>query len=474
MGDAYVDMLARKAVTAPQRGLDTVPPLPSSLSDLQRDVTAFLLQSGCGAGFLDTGLGKTRIQLAWARVVAEVTGLPVLGFVPLAVGPQHVREAEAAGIQDVRVVRCQDDIRPGVNLTNYERMHLFSPDALGGVFLDESSILKSFSGVTTRKLMQFSAALNWRAAFTATPAPNDHTELGQHSQFLGVMDSNEMLSRWFVADQKQMGRYRLKKHGVRPFWSWVASWARCASRPSDLGYSDAGYEMPDLVMHDLLVRVDTSTDAGQDRDGQLRLLRIPGTSSTALHAEKRRTAEARARAIAEPVMDLRAEPWNVWCDTDYEADALMAAIPDAVEVRGSMSPEMKEERLEAFSRGDIRVLVTKPRIAGFGLNWQHVAHAAFVGCSYSYEQFYQAVRRNWRFGQKRPVNVYLAYAETEAAPREALRRKSGEHESMKAAMADAMQRAADHRTIKHSYAPTVRPELPVWLRGAGAGDCRHA
>ncbi|MBK3735554.1 helicase [Azospirillum brasilense] len=466
MTDAYADLLARKAVAAPLRGLEDIPELPSSLSDLQRDVTTFLLRAGRGAGFLDTGLGKTRIQLAWARIVADFTGLPVLGFVPLAVGPQHVREAESAGIPDVSVVRCQDEIRPGVNLTNYERMHLFSPVGLGGCFLDESSILKSFSGTTTRKLMAFAAGMRFRAAFTATPAPNDHTELGQHSQFLGVMDSNEMLSRWFIADQKQMGAYRLKKHGVRPFWSWTASWARCASRPSDLGYSDAGYEMPDLIAHDLLVKADLTVDAGEGKDGQLRLFRMPGANATAIHAEKRRTAEARAAALAEVVMDLRHEAWNLWCDTDYEADALTAAISDAVEVRGSMSPDLKEERLEAFGRGDIRVLVTKPRIAGFGLNWQHVAHCGFAGPSYSYEQRYQAIRRNWRFGQRRPVQVYTAYASTEQPVLEVLRRKAADHEVMKAAMAEAMSRAADPRSVKHSYAPTVAAALPAWLTGA--------
>lgn len=463
----YADVLARKAVVARPRGMENLPELNPNLFGHQRAVTEFLLHAGCGAGFLDTGLGKALIQLEWGRVVAEHTNKPVLGFTPLAVGPQHVREAARFGVDGVRVVRSPDELQPGVNLVNYEKLHLFSPEDLGGVFLDESSILKSFSGITTRRLIAFGAGLDWRSAFTATPAPNDHTELGQHSQFLGIMASNEMLMRWFQNDSSRAGVWRLKKYGVESFRHWMASWSRWASKPSDLGpYSNAGYDLPGLEIVEHLVRVDVGAHAGEEKAGQLRLMRAPSTSATDLHKERRLTAEARAKVIAEPIMDDRDEPWVVWVDTDYEADAIMERLEGAVEVRGSMSPEVKEERLDAFGQGLVRILVTKPRIAGYGLNWQHCARNAFPGVGFSYEQWYQAVRRTYRFGQTRPVQVHMAYAETETAPREAIARKAAEHEAMKTAMAAVMCQAAEHRSVKLEYAPQIAPALPAWLCGA--------
>ncbi|MBP2302553.1 hypothetical protein [Azospirillum picis] len=463
---SYADVLARKLVSAPMRGLESVPALSSSLFGYQRDVTEFLLQAGCGAGFLDTGLGKTRIELEYGRVLAEHTGKPVLLFAPLAVGPQHVAEARDMGLDDVREVRSQDDVRPGINITNYERLHHFQPEVFGALILDESSILKSFSGVTTRKLMAFGSAIPFRTCFSATPAPNDHTELGQHAQFLGVMDSVEMLTRWFINDQKHMGRYRLKRFAVEDYWSWVGTWARCISKPSDLGYSDAGFEMPELLTFNHTVRADLTKGAGEDREGQLQLLRMPGTSATELHREKRHTVDARARLIADVVMGEPDEPWVIWCDTDYEEEALTALIPDAVAVRGTMHPDMKKERLLQFGRGQVLRLVTKPSIAGYGLNWQHCARTAFVGRSYSYEDYYQAIRRFWRFGQKRPVHVHTAEADTESHAAAAIARKEADHIAMKREMAAAMSRVGERRGVKLNYAPTIAPALPSWLAGS--------
>jgi len=463
---SYAEVLARKLVSAPVRGLENIPALSTRHFPYQRDVLEFLLQLGCGAGFLDTGLGKTGIELDWSRVIAEHTGKPALLFAPLAVGPQHVAEAAKMGLDDVRVVRCQDDIRPGINIANYERLHLFQPEAFGALVLDESSILKSFSGVTTRKLMTFGSAVPYRTCFSATPAPNDHTELGQHCQFLGVMDSVEMLTRWFINDQKHMGRYRLKRFAVEDFWSWVGTWARCISKPSDLGYSDAGFEMPELLTFNHTVRADLTKGAGEDRDGQLQLLRMPGTSATELHKEKRHTVEARARLIADVVMGEPDEAWVIWCDTDYEEEALTSLIPGAVAVRGPMKPDLKEARLLQFGAGQIRRLVTKPSIAGYGLNWQHCARTAFVGRSYSYEDYYQAIRRFWRFGQKRPVHVHTAEADTEAHAAAAIARKEADHIAMKREMAAAMSRVGECRGVKLNYAPTIPPALPSWLAGS--------
>lgn len=461
MSDAYREFVARKAPAARPAGLAEVPALNPALFPFQRAAVEFLLSVGRGAAFLDTGLGKTLIQLEWARICAEAAGKPALILTPLAVAAQTLREARRFGVE-ARIIRQQAEAGSGVNICNYERLHLLTPDAYGAVALDESSILKSFTGATTRALIDAFADAPFRLACTATPAPNDHMELGQHSAFLGVMASSEMLTRWFVTDQEMMGRYRLKGHAVRPFWDWVASWARCAAKPSDLGFSDAGFVLPELKLHRHEVRADVSTDTGEH------LFRIPDTSATAIHREKRLTADARAGVIAELTAAEPGEPWVVWCDTDYEADALTALMPEAVEVRGTMTAAEKERRLMAFSDGDVRILVTKPSIAGFGLNWQHCARMAFVGLSFSYESFYQAVRRCWRFGQKRDVQAHVACADTERAIWDVVSRKAGDHDSMKAEMAAAMMRAARAAQVRAPYEPTVEAALPSWLSGAAA------
>ena len=458
MNGEYLDYLATKHVAATMRGLDQLPELNSAMFPHQRDTVEFMLSAGRGAPLLDTGLGKSLVELEYGRVIAEHTGKPVLMLAPLAVGPQHVKEAKRFGIDECRHVRTPDEVGGGINITNYERLHLFSPELFGGIVLDESSILKSFTGKTTASLMAFASPIHFRLAATATPAPNDYMELGQHAQFLGTMNSNEMLARWFTADQSEMGRYRLKKHGIKPFWSWVASWARMAGRPSDLGHSDDGFILPPLNTHIHEVRVNIA----EDTDGQL--FRSPNTSATEIHKEKRRTADNRAAAIAEIVNADSGEQWVVWVETDYEADAVMPLIPGAVEVRGSMSPEIKEQRLVDFGEGRIRVIVTKPRIAGFGLNWQQCARTAFVGLSFSYEQYYQAIRRFWRFGQKRQVEVHIAMAETEGVIWHTIKRKAADHENMKRQMFDAMRRESVESQVKRPYQPTQRATMPAFLK----------
>lgn len=452
----YLQFLERKAVVAPERGMKSVPKLHSSMFPHQRDVTEFLLRAGCGAAFLDTGLGKSLVSLEWGRVVAEYTGKPVLMLAPLAVSRQHEREAQKFGVP-AKVVRSFSDVVPGVNIANYEMLKHFKAEDLGGIVLDESSIIKSFTGATTRGLIEFGKSIPFKLAATATPAPNDHMELGQHSQFLGAMDSSEMLARWFIADQRDMGRYRLKRYAVDSFWSWVASWARCISKPSDLGYSDDGFILPELkIQHHIVAQ-----DITQETNGLL--FRMPDTSATQIHKEKRLTADSRARRIADVVLSEPAEPWIVWVETDYEADAVMKCLPNAFEVRGSMPSDLKERRLVQFSE-EGGVLVTKPSIAGFGLNWQHCARVAFAGMSFSYEQFYQAVRRCWRFGQTRPVHVHVAMADTEEAIWRTVQRKQDDHESMKVNMYAAMRRAVEVRGVKNNYRPTVAATLPNWMQ----------
>jgi hypothetical protein len=460
-GDKYADLLARKTVSFESRGLAKIPALSSAMFPHQQAVTEFALRQGCAAQFLDTGLGKTLCALEWARVIVESTNKPVLMLAPLAVSAQHVREAAKFNI-DARAVREPSEISGArVYITNYERFERFPAGDFSAVVLDESSIIKSFTGSTTRRLMEGFARTPYRLACTATPAPNDHMELGQHSQFLGVMPSNEMLSRWFIADQTEMGRYRLKRPAIKPFWNWVASWARCVGKPSDLGFSDDGFVLPSLNLNRHVVRGDLTDNS----DGEQRMLfRIPETSATSIHREKRSSVVNRAAKVAELVAAEPDEPWIIWCDTNYESDELLRVIPGALEVRGDMSPEMKEERLVAFSTGAARILITKPSIAGFGLNWQHCARVAFIGLSFSYESFYQAVRRCWRFGQKRPVDVHVCMAETEMSMWQVVSRKQDDHTAMKVEMQAAMRRVSGVSKVYNDYEPVRRVELPGWIR----------
>lgn len=461
--DAYHALVSRKRVAALMDGLACVPPLHAGMFGHQRSCTEFALQVGRSALFLDTGLGKTFCAQEWGRCIVEATNKPVLMLAPLGVVGQHLAEAERIGVEAVISRTGVAPSKPCIALTNYDRLERFDPDDYGGVILDESSVLKSYSGITTKKLIEAFSRTRFRLACSATPAPNDHTELGQQSQFLGVMASSEMLSRWFIADQNNAGRYRLKKPAVAAFWDWVASWARCLSKPSDLGFLDDGFEMPALRVIKHIVDSDRSLSPGAERDGQARLFRMPDTSATSIHAEKRMTKTARAEKVAELIAREPNEPWIVWTDTDYDADALRALMPNINEVRGSMSPDVKEERLSAFSRGQVNTILSKPTICGYGLNWQHCARMAFMGISFSYENYYQAIRRCWRFRQARPVEVHVVCADTEASIWDVVSRKSGDHDAMKAEMSAAMARAHQASGVLSNYNPTTKASLPAWL-----------
>jgi superfamily II DNA or RNA helicase len=460
----YRGLIAAKKVAAPARGMAHVPALHPALFDHQRHSTEFALRTGCAALFLDTGLGKSFCALEWGRAIVEATNKPVLMLAPLAVSPQHQREAERFAI-DAKAIRDPGAMRGArVYVTNYERLDRFDVGDFAGVILDESSIVKSFTGATSRKLRSAFARTPFRLACTATPAPNDHMELGQHSDFLGVMPPSEMLSRWFIADQQNMGRYRVKAAARRAFWEWVASWARAIGKPSDLGFSDDGFVLPELVVEHHEVSADRTLNAGAEKDGQGLLFRVPDTSATSIHREKRLTAAARADVVAATVAAEPREPWIVWVDTDYEADAVMARLPgDFLEVRGSMPADEKEAKLDGFSTGRVRGIVTKASIAGFGLNWQHCARQCFAGLSFSYESYYQAIRRCWRFGQKREVRAHVVCADTERSIWAAIARKAGDHEAMKREMVAAMRRAALTSGILDDYRPDQEAHLPAWL-----------
>ena len=459
----YRRMIAGKRVAAVPTGLRRTPELNSAMFDYQVSCTQFALRAGRSALFLDTGMGKSICALDWGRCVVEETNKPVLMLAPLGVVHQHLAEAAKFGIEAKISRTGEPPSTPQIVITNYDRLERFEPDNYGGVILDESSILKSFSGVTTRKLIEAFAKTPYRLCCSATPAPNDHTELGQHSQFLGVMPSSEMLSRWFIADQNNAGRYRLKKPAISAYWDWVASWARCLSRPSDLGFSDDGFEMPPLNVHKHIVEADRSQESGAEKDGQMRLFRLPDTSATSIHKEKRLTKSKRAEKVAELMAREPNEAWLIWTDTDYDADALKEIMPHLNEVKGKMSADVKEERLTAFANGTALTLLTKPSIAGYGLNYQHCARMAFMGLSFSYENYYQAIRRCWRFRQKRAVEVHIVCADTEASIWDVVSRKSGDHEKMKAEMSAAMARAHQSSEVLSHYNPNLEAALPEWL-----------
>lgn len=451
----YRQFIASRAVTTQMQGF-APKPINSMAKTHQIAALDFALNRGKSAAFLDTGLGKSFIELEWARQVSEETGKPVLILTPLAVAGQMIREGRKFGI-DARQIREQSEVGAGVMVANYERLPKLDPEAFGGVVLDESSILKSFGGKTVTLLCEMFRNTPYKLAATATPAPNDHMEIGQHSDFLDVMPGPEMLSRWFIADQKKMGAYRLKGHATDNFWSWVASWSRCATLPSDLGGDDAGYVLPKIKRQVHTITADRMVNV---EDGML--FRIPEMSATSFHKEKRLTLQERCEKAAE--LANTGKPVTVWCETNEESALLTSMIDGAVEVRGDQKPEEKEARLLGFADGQYRAIVTKPKLAGFGVNWQHCAHAVFASISFSYEQHYQAVRRSHRFGQKEQVRNDIVIADTEAQVWEIVQRKSQDHDTMKTAMAKAMKSAQTNSSLRVEYGDRQKLVFPAWLK----------
>ncbi len=398
------------------------------LFPFQRALVKWALMRGRAAIFADTGLGKTPMQLEWARHVAAHSGGRVLILAPLCVSQQTVAEARKFGI-DAAYCRSQGAVSGPVTVTNYEMMDAFDPAAFAGIVLDESSIIKHQEGKIRTRIIETFAATPYRLSCTATPAPNDYMELGNQSEFLGVMKGVEMLAMYFVHDGGHTAQWRLKGHGQARFWEWLSTWAMVVKRPSDIGFSDDGYDLPALRFHEHVVESPTP-------EGQL----FPDVASRLLDRNR-----ARKESVDDRVSECAAivnghdRQAVVWCHLNDESAKLTAAIRGAVEVEGSDSLEEKEARIGAFIRGEARVLVTKPRIAGFGLNLQFCRDMAFVGLSDSWEQFYQAIRRCWRFGQTREVNVHIISAESEGAVVSNIKRKEAAAHEMSAAMVGHME-----------------------------------
>jgi DNA modification methylase/superfamily II DNA or RNA helicase len=453
--EAYSDFLETKKLLDVPTGIEPASALSPDLFEYQRDITAWALRRGRAAIFAGCGLGKTLMQLEWARQVSQHTGGEVLVLTPLAVAPQTIAEASRFGIT-AAYARNAGEISRGVVVTNYDRLDGFDPGRFAGVVLDESSILKAFDGATRTQLIESFSGTPFRLACTATPAPNDYMELGNHSEFLGVLTRAEMLATFFVHDGGETQSWRLKGHAESDFWAWLCSWAVMLRAPSDLGYSDEGFELPPCTIAEHKV-------PSPEKEGVL--LSSAEAQTLQERLEARRVSIPQRVAKAAEIINCIDRPAVVWCNLNAESDALVAAIPDAVAVSGSDDREDKERRLLGFAKGEYRVLVTKPSIAGFGMNWQHCADVVFVGLSDSWEQYYQAVRRCWRFGQRNAVAVHVVSAEAEGAVVSNIKRKDADAERLADGMLQHM-RGLSERAI-HGGATRDRA---VYRRDRAEGD----
>lgn len=461
----YNTFINSKRVKVEPSGFDPSGELNSYLFPFQRDITRWALRRGKAALFEDCGLGKSIQELVWGHEVFKHTNQPVLMFAPLAVSQQTKREAAKFGIDNVHVVEDQSQIKPGINITNYEKIHRFKPAGFGGLILDESSILKSYGGKTRKLLQGFADNIAYRLAATATPAPNDLIELSNHSEFLDVMSGKEIIALYFTQDGNSTTKWRLMRHaetskpGLPSFWEWMGQWAVALRTPSDLGYEDGDFTLPPLYIEQVTVKTDSPLE------GML----VPVEAKTMDERRKARRASLpdRVAACAEYANDLKDECFVVWCDLNDESTALTKAIDGAVEVRGSDKPETKEERLLAFSNGDIRVLVSKPSIAGHGMNWQHCHHTEFVGLSDSFEQFYQALRRFYRFGQTNPVKARVITSQLEGAVVHNIKRKEAQAAVMMNQIVKNMSvytELSGQTKNKMVYRPQTPMVVPQWAQ----------
>jgi superfamily II DNA or RNA helicase len=459
----YAEYLAHKKASDPATGITDPGDMHPALFGYQADIVRWALRRGRAAIFAGTGLGKTLMELAWAHAVADFTGKPVLIFTPLAVAAQFVTEGAKFGLPCTRAA-SQSDICSGVYVTNYDKRDRFDLTSFAGMVLDESSILKAHTGKTRDAIIAASQSIPFRLAATATPAPNDYMELGNHAEFLGVMSYAEMLAMFFVHDGGDTAKWRLKRHAESDFWAWMCSWAVMLTKPSDLGYDDAAHSLPPLLTHQHTVAVEyrSSVDTGM-------LFPIEARTMQERLGARRDSIADRVQCAAA-LINGNNRPWVAWCNLNTEADAMTKAIPGAVQVSGSDSEDLKEARLDAFARGDIRVIVTKPSICGFGMNWQHCADTAFVGLNDSFEQVFQAVRRFWRFGQTQSVNVHFIASEMEGAVVANLQRKETDANrmiaSMVAHMADLTATSIKGVTRdKAGYAPKLT-RIPSFMEQA--------
>lgn len=410
-------------------------PLNEHLFDFQHAIVSWAVRRGRAAVFADTGLGKTLMQLSWADEVASHTGNPVLILAPLAVSEQTIEQGATFGIEVQKLIGS-DVFGPHIYITNYEKLHTINFEQFAGVVLDESSILKAHDGKTRTKLIESAQSIPYRLSCTATPSPNDFDELGNQCEFLGVMTRTEMLATYFINDAGDTGTWILKGWGKKRFWEWMGSWAVVLRNPSDIGFDGSRYHLPEPQYFEHVVELESQ---GFD------LFARPAQTMAERRKAQRESLEARCKALkalkalAQVVNRDTNEPWLIWCHLNDEAEYLRELIPGSVNVQGSDSPESKTKNLLGFAHGEIRVLISKPKIAGFGMNWQHCARMAFVGMDDSFEKFYHAVRRCYRFGQKRNVRIHIFTAETEGQILANIKRKEKQHHELSHNMVEHMR-----------------------------------
>lgn len=543
---SYADFVFQKLTRVPPTGIEDAlsVDLPDGLFDFQECIVRWALGRGRAAIFADTGLGKSRMQLSWAHAVHAATGHDVLILAPLAVAAQTVEEGQAIG---VTVKQCKDgaEVEPGITITNYDRLHRFDTSRFGGVVLDESSVIKHHTSKTLQILLEAFEQTPFKLCATATPAPNDWTELGTHAQFLGVCTQVEMLSEYFVHDGGETQTWRLKGHAREQFWRWVASWAALVRSPSDLGFDGARYNLPPLRVHQHTTATDAEPDAGmlfaleantlserrkarkdtlharvdacaaivksewdklaetaeggphaletgvreesspesESRSGVRGKAKRAGSDGQGcaegvhagvLQVEPRQAQEnataKRGKECGEAGGRVPRESWLIWCDLNAEQDALDRHFGDlAFSVRGSMSPDEKESAILGWLRGERPVMISKPSIMGWGINAQHCARMAFVGVTDSWESYYQAVRRCWRFGQRREVEVHIFASDLEGAVVANLQRKETDALAMAEALSAetrgaVMEAVTGSTRMTNTYLPKRKAALPAWIK----------
>jgi len=430
-----------------------------ALFPFQDVIVRWALARGRAAIFADTGLGKTLMQCEWAHRVVLHTEKPVLIFAPLAVANQTQENAAEFGI-DVTYLREQPDILPpGVYVTNYEMQHHFNADDFIGVVLDESSILKNQTGATRKEMISKWGICPYRLTCTATPSPNDFMELGNQSEFIGIMSMTEMLAMFFVNDTGNTGTWRLKGHGKAKFWEWLSTWAVVIRKPSDLGFSDDAYELPPLKI------IEHEVQTAIPMEGEL--FAKPAQTLSERRQAKRDSLQQRVNVAAD-LVNKSDEAWIVWCYLNAESEALSNAILNNVEVKGADKMDDKESRLLSFQHGEEHCLITKPSIAGFGMNFQHTHNHVFVGLDDSFEKYYQAIRRQYRFGQKHQVNSHIVISDGEGAIKENIERKQSQHNEMTCQMIEHMREFMKKEITgahieKSIYNPHQKMELPSWI-----------
>lgn len=457
----YEDFLAGKQHIPPSCGFEVdKPAMNIHMFEWQKDITRWALRKGRAALFEECGNGKTIQQLEFADQVAKREGMPVLIVAPLTVGAQTLREAQKFGYS-AAICRTQDDVTSGINITNYEMLQHFDGRSFAGVVLDESSILKNYTGKMRNQIIEMFKDTPYRLSCTATPSPNDYMELGNQVEFLGIMSRTEMLATYFIHDGSDTGKWRLKGHAEDRFWEWVSTWAVVLTCPGDLGYPNDGYILPSLNMTEHIVEVKS--------DGEYSLFGCEIAKTLTERRDARRASlRERCEQAAEIIAQNPDDQWVCWCDLNAESELLAEFIPNSEEVRGSDKPDAKEDALMRFANGALRVLITKPSIAGFGMNWQQCHNMIFVGLSDSYEQMYQAIRRCYRFGQKRPVNVHIVTSAAEGAVKANVERKEQQAAEMKRNMVQYTKEILrkdirGQERIVIPYDPQIVMIVPDWV-----------